>query len=349
MAAYTTINDPSAYFKVQLYTGDGSTPSITFDDTDTDMQPDLVWIKNRDATDSHCLFDAVRGATEMLNPDTDTAEVTDADTLTSFDSDGFALGADVKVNTNTEKYVSWNWKANGTGSSNTDGSINTTATSANTTSGFSISTYTGTGSAATIGHGLGSIPKMIILKSRGASNIFAVYNIGMTSAPETDFMKLSRPDATSDLDIIWNDTAPTSTVFSVGTLTDVNDSGDTNVAYCFAEKQGFSKFGAYEGNGNADGPFVYTGFRPALVMTKSVDSTSSWHIFDNKREGYNVDNDPLVAEVNTAEATTDMIDLLSNGFKFRTSSDPNVAETYIYMAFAEAPFVNSNGVPCNAR
>jgi hypothetical protein len=313
------------------------------------MQPDLVWIKNRDATDSHCLFDAVRGATEMLNPDTDTAEVTDADTLTSFDSDGFALGADVKVNTNTEKYVSWNWKANGTGSSNTDGSINTTATSANTTSGFSISTYTGTGSAATIGHGLGSIPKMIILKSRGASNIFAVYNIGMTSAPETDFMKLSRPDATSDLDIIWNDTAPTSTVFSVGTLTDVNDSGDTNVAYCFAEKQGFSKFGAYEGNGNADGPFVYTGFRPALVMTKSVDSTSSWHIFDNKREGYNVDNDPLVAEVNTAEATTDMIDLLSNGFKFRTSSDPNVAETYIYMAFAEAPFVNSNGVPCNAR
>ena len=349
MAVYTTIDDPSAYFKVQLYTGDGSTPSITFDDTDTDMQPDLVWIKNRDQADSHCLFDAVRGATEMLNPDTDTAEVTDADTLTSFDSDGFALGADVKVNTNTEKYVSWNWKANGTGSSNTDGSINTTATSANTTSGFSISTYTGTGSAATIGHGLGSIPKMIILKSRGASNIFAVYNIGMTSAPETDFMKLSRPDATSDLDIIWNDTAPTSTVFSVGTLTDVNDSGDTNVAYCFAEKQGFSKFGAYEGNGNADGPFVYTGFRPALVMTKSVDSTSSWHIFDNKREGYNVDNDPLVAEVNTAEATTDMIDLLSNGFKFRTSSDPNVAETYIYMAFAEAPFVNSNGVPCNAR
>jgi len=362
MAAYTTIDDPSAYFKVQLYTGDGSTPSITFDDTDTDMQPDLVWIKNRDQADSHCLFDAVRGATEMLNPDTDTAEATDADTLTSFDSDGFALGADVKVNTNTEKYVSWNWKANGTGSSNTDGSINTTATSANTTSGFSISTYTGTGSAATIGHGLGSIPKMIILKSRVGTDIWAVYNIGMTSAPETDFMSMARTDATSDSDTFWNDTAPTSTVFSVGTSADINDSGDTNVAYCFAEKQGFSKFGSYVGNGDGssdeNGPFIYTGFRPAFVITKSIDSTTAWLIFDTKRLGYNPSNNRLYTQVAAAEgaagASTDSIDFLSNGFKIKTTitstSHANKSgDTYIYMAFAEAPFVNSNGVPCNAR
>jgi len=351
MAAYTTIDDPSAYFKVQLYTGNGSANhAITFDDTDTDMQPDLVWIKNRDATDSHCLFDAVRGATKLLPPDTNGAESTDTDTLDSFTSDGFQVDADVKVNTNTEKYVAWCWKANGTGSANTAGSINTTATSANTTSGFSIGSYGGNSTGgATVGHGLGAVPTMMVVRQTGEGG-WIVYNRDMdTSSPEDFFIKFELADARTDSALKWNDTAPTSTLFSLGSGTDTNGSSRTYMAYCFTDIQGFSKCGSYEGNGNADGAFVYTGFRPAFVMTKSIDSESAWHIFDNKREGYNVDNDALEADDTTVEATADQIDLVSNGFKCRIATDPNVAETYIFMAFAEAPLVNSEGVPCNAR
>ena len=348
--AYTTIDDPSAYFKVQLYTGNGSANhAITFDDTDTDMQPDIVWIKNRDATDPHCLFDAVRGVTKVIHPNLESGgeETTDADTLTSFDSDGFALGADVKVNTNTEKYVAWCWKANGAGSANAVGSITTTATSANTTSGVSIVKYTGTGSEATIGHGTGIVPKFILTRNytevrdwlpnhTGFANLQgrSYFNDNATEYNETD---------------AYGDTANTSSVWEVLTDIKVNGSSKDYISYLFGDVQGFAKHGSFEGNGNADGTFVYTGFRPAWVMTKSIDSTSNWQIFDNQREGYNVDNDELLGNDNTAEATTDMIDLLSNGFKLRIATDPNVAETYLYSAFAEAPFVNSNRVPCNAR
>jgi hypothetical protein len=332
MAAYTTINDPSAYFKVQLYTGDGSTPSITFDDTDTDMQPDLVWIKNRDATDSHCLFDAVRGATEVLHADAITAEVTDADSLTSFDSDGFALGADVKVNTNTEDYVSWNWKESAT-------------------AGLDIVSYTGNGTDDTdISHNLSATPNLIMVKNRDAADAWQVYHHKNTSAPETDYMVLDTTAATVDAADRWSDEAPTSSVFTLGDGAKVNTNTENYIAYCFAEKQGFSKFGSYTGNGNTDGAFVYTGLRPAWIMIKRTDVQDNWNIYDSKR-GFNPDTAYVKANATTAEASDVDIDILSNGWKCRTADAAvNVSgATYVYAAFAEAPFVNSNGVPCNAR
>ena len=326
MAAYTTIDNPELYFQVKLYTGDGSTPSITLDG-DEDMQPDLVWIKNRDATDAHCLFDAVRGATEVLHADAITAEATDADTLTSFDSDGFALGADVKVNTNTEKYVAWCWKESAT-------------------AGIDIASYTGNGTADTT-ITTGFQPEYTVIKCRDQGRHWRNYHHKNSPPTSVNFDTYHNQTVADTL------TSFTATGFVLGAddiaAWGVNESPDTYVAYSFKSIQGFSKFGSFESNGNADNVFCYLGFRPALVMTKSIDSTSSWQMFDNKREGYNVDNDALVAEATTAEVTTDYIDLLSNGFKVRTASDPGVAETYIYAAFAEAPFVNSNGVPCNAR
>ena len=190
---------------------------------------------------------------------------------------------------------------------------------------------------------------MMVVRQTGEGG-WIVYNRDMdTSSPEDFFIKFELADARTDSALKWNDTAPTSTLFSLGSGTDTNGSSRTYMAYCFTDIQGFSKCGSYEGNGNADGAFVYTGFRPAFVMTKSIDSESAWHIFDNKREGYNVDNDALEADDTTVEATADQIDLVSNGFKCRIATDPNVAETYIFMAFAEAPLVNSEGVPCNAR
>ena len=345
--AYTTIDDPSAHFKVQLYTGNGgANHAITFDDTDTDMQPDLVWIKNRDATDRHSLFDNVRGATKLLSPDSTDTETTDTDTLDSFTSDGFQVDADVKVNTNAEKYVAWCWKgANGT-ATNTAGDINSTV-SANTTSGVTIlkADTTDRSGDLTMGHGLGIVPQMLWWKNLGDDGQnWQVYHIGTTSG----LMRLNDTNVRNADVTFWN--THTTTLIDIASHMYVQNGGHrVFVGYVFAPVQGFSKFGSYEGNGAADGIFVYTGFRPAFVMTKSVDSTSPWEIFDNKREGYNIDNDALVADDTTVEATADQIDLLSNGFKFRIATDPNVAETYIYMAFAEAPFVNSNGVPCNAR
>jgi hypothetical protein len=348
--AYTTIDDPSAYFKVQLYTGNGSANhAITFDDTDTDMQPDLVWIKNRDATDKHCLFDAPRGATKLLSCNEVIAEATDADTLDSFTSDGFQVDADVKVNTNTEKYVAWCWKANGSGSSNTAGSINTTATSANTTSGVSIMTYTGNGTnGATLGHGLGAVPHMMIVKHRETPDEWwDTYHQAMGNA---DVMFLNSADAKSDQSYFY-DTTPSSTLVTVAGVGSINDSGELYVMYCFAPVQGFSKFGSYVGNGNADGPFIYTGFRPAFLMLKDSGSSAAWRISDNKRLGYNVDNNDLEADTTAVEGTDDNLDILSNGFKIRRSVGGlnTSGNVNIYMAFAEAPFVNSNGVPCNAR
>ena len=350
--AYTTIDDPSAYFKVQLYTGNGSANhAITFDDTDTDMQPDFVWIKNTEALagDSHCLFDALRGATEVIHSDTTAAEATDADTLDSFASDGFQVDADVKVNTNAEDYVAWCWKANGTGSSNTSGTINTTATSANTTAGFSIITYTGNGSAgASIGHGLGAVPNLIIPKTLSHTGSWPVFH---TSHGETKFLELNNNGAVQTGTTRWNDTAPTSTLISLGTTNNVNGSSRTYVAYVWTDIQGFSKFGSYTGNGNDDGPFVYTGFRPAWILTKKSSGTSSWILHDNKRDPINPLDEFFTTEESDAAGDLDSFDLTSNGFKLRTSNgDRNASgETYVFMAFAESPFVNSNKVPNNAR
>ena len=333
--AYTAIDDPSAYFKVQLYTGNGSANHAqTFADTDTDMQPDFVWIKNRDSTDSHCLFDAVRGATEVLHADGTAGEATDADTLDSFTSDGFQVDADVKVNTNTEKYVAWCWKESAT-------------------AGFDIVSFTGNDTARTISHSLSAVPAVFVIKNREQDANWQVYHEKTNASPEDYGLFWDSTSATVSRDSSYfNSTAPTSSVFSVGTNSRVNDDGEGIITYLWAPVQGFSKFGSYTGNDNADGTFVYLGFRPAFVMVKKSSDTGHWLIFDSKRLGYNVDNQELYANATTVEAdrSDDTIDFLSNGIKFRSTWDAaNDASTFIYMAFAEAPFVNSNGVPCNAR
>jgi len=332
MAVYTAIDDSEAYFQTQLYTGTGSEQSITLGG-DTDMQPDFLWFKLRSTGGAHAVFDSVRGTTgsvyRRLFPYSDGLEDT-PDALTAINSDGFTVGSDGNINGSSQTMVAWCWKETAD-------------------SGFDIVSYTGTGSAKTESHSLSAVPHFIIVKNRTDDDNWRIYHHKNTAAPETDYLVLDTTAATADDSTAWNDTAPTSSVFSVGTSDETNENTDSFIAYLFSDKQGFSKFGSYEGNGNADGTFVYTGFRPAFVMTKSIDSTSSWEIFDNKREGYNVDNDALVVDDPIVEATADQIDLLSNGFKCRIATDPNVAETYIYMAFAEAPFVNSNGVPCNAR
>jgi hypothetical protein len=351
--AYTTIDDPEAYFQTASYTGNGAANNAITLPGDTAMQPDLVWIKNRDTTDVHCLFDAVRGATKLLTTSTagaGGAETTDTDTLDSFTSDGFQVDADVKVNTDAEKYVAWCWKAGGSTSANTTGDIDSTV-SLNSTVKFSIVAYEGNGTAnQTVGHSLGVTPDIISVKKRGTTtSLWGFINPRFVSVADPNTLYQDTTAAETDDTNLLGSNAPSSTIFGIDDWAGINVDGEDFIAYCWASVQGFSSFGTYEGNADANGTFVFCGFRPAFVMTKSVDSTSSWHMFDNKREGYNPDNNALAAEDTAAEATTNLIDLLSTGFKFKTPNDPNVAETYIYLAFAEAPFVNSEGVPCNAR
>ena len=331
------IADPSKYFQTTLYTGNGSTQSINQSGNST-FQPDWVWIKNRDAADSHIWTDAVRGATKIMESNDADAEVTDDDTLTGFESDGFALGDDDKVNTNTENYVAWQWKANGAGSSNEDGTINTTATSVNTTTGVSISTYTGTGSNATVGHGLGVVPKMVIAKRRNSSESWRVWHNALTDG--SYFLNLENTDGQASVAAIWNSTAPTSSVVSVGTNASVNGSSDTHVMYAFADIEGFSKFGTYTGNNSTDGAFVYTGFKPAFLMFKVISTTDSWQVYDTARQDFNVFGRSLTPNADAVESSfSARVDLLSNGFKARsTNTAINGSQTYIYMAYAETPF-----------
>ena len=347
--AYTTINKSTDYFNTKLYTGNGSAGNAQ---TGVGFQPDWVWIKTRDTSNNHTIFDAVRGVTKRLRSNQDNAENTSSG-VTSFDSDGFTVGSDSAGNTSGGTMVAWNWKAGGgQGSSNTDGTINTTYTSVNTTSGFSISKYTGTGSNATVGHGLGVVPKMIIVKCLDQTHWWFTYHV---SIGNTKHVTLNTGNAESGASAAyWNNTTPTSSVFSIGTDTGVNQSGQDYIAYCFAEKTGFSKFGSYVGNGNADGSFIYTGFKPAFVMIKyaSGGGSGNWTMYDSKRLGYNVSNSYIYAnESNTESSVSHIIDLVSNGFKCRAnSSDTNTnGGTMIYMAFAEAPLVGSNDIPANAR
>jgi hypothetical protein len=345
--AYTTINKSTDYFNTKLYTGNGADATAY---TGVGFQPDWTWIKKRNGTNYHVLTDAVRGATKQIYSNDTSAEQTVASGLQSFNADGFTLGTNADTNGSGGTYASWNWKASGSTASNTDGSITSTV-SANTTAGFSIVSYTANATAgATVGHGLGAVPKMIIVKSRTSVDSWIVYHAGNTSAPETDYLSLNTSDATAD-DAIWNDTAPTSSVFSLGTNAPVNGSGKDLIAYCFAEKKGFSKFGTYTGNGSTDGPFVYTGFKPAFVIIKKYSDTANWMMYDNKREGYNVDNDNLKPNTNEAEGTSDDLDLLSNGFKLRTSGSGENSGNFIYMAIAEEPLVANVGasIPATAR
>jgi hypothetical protein len=337
--AYTTIDNPFKYFNTKLYTGTGASHNVT----GVGFQPDWVWFKKRSSSGSHYLVDVVRGTTKGLASNNTDADVTTTDDVQSFDSDGFTLGASGNNYTNQSSatYASWNWKAGGSASSNSDGSI-TSSVSANTTAGFSIVSYTGTGANATVGHGLGTNMDFAIFKLRSGSSAWLVYHksLGATKA-----IYLNETGAVGTNSSGFNDTEPTSSVFSLGNGATANTSGGTQIAYCFAEKKGFSKFGSYTGNGNADGTFIYTGFRPALVIgKKSSASGNSWWIMDNKRPGYNVIGNYLSPNTSSAESTgSSNLDFTSTGFKIRRTGGfiNDSSATYIYTAFAEAPFVTA--------
>ena len=352
--AYASISKPGLYFNSKLYTGTTNAQSIT----GVGFQPDMTWVKVRSTTAYGVIQDAVRGATGTdtysLLTSAEAGDNTDA--ITSFDSDGFSLGTDAndRSNYSGQTHVAWNWKAGtGQGSSNTDGSINTTYTSVNTTAGFSISSYTGTGSNATVGHGLGVAPKMIIIRSTSNTSNWGVYH---KSIGANKMLNLNTTAAEATNSGYFNNTDPTTTVFSLGDEgNDTNGSGKNYIAYCFAEKTGYSKFGSYVGNGNANGTFVYTGFKPAWVMRKYATGGSAsgegWEMLDSARSPFNVADERLKADSNGAESTGSnyYVDFLSNGFKCRTADNAtnNSGATYIYMAFAEQPLIGDN--PATAR
>ena len=353
MAAYTTIDDPSAYFKVQLYTGNGSgSRAIAFDDTDTNMQPDFVWIKTRSFSDNHEVYDSVRGVQKRIMSNDSGAEETRSQGLLAFSSDGFTVGTSDGVNKNTETYVAWNWKAGtsftndasatGIGTIDSAGSVSDVA-------GISICTYTGTGSNATIRHGLSSAPHVILCKQRSATQKWIVYN---KSAGATNTLHLDTNETLQD-NSAFNDTDPTTSVFSVGTIVNSNASSGTYVAYCFSPIQGYSAMGKYTGNGSSTSPpFIFTGFKPSFVLLTCTNETDDWFLHDNLRDGYNDDNEYLRPSIPDAEGSNvNRIRLLSNGFSCPTTdkSHNKSGNSYVYLAFAESPFVNSKGVPNNAR
>ena len=360
--AYTTIDKPTDYFNTVLYTGNGSSNAIT----GVGFQPDWIWLKNRSTNNSHQLYDAVRGTTKYIESDNTDSEYTSSDGISAFGTDGFTIAGNLTgANNSGGNFVSWNWLgANGT-ASNSNGSITSTV-SANTTAGFSIVTWTGNGSDATIGHGLSSAPEMYVVKNRSDS---ADWRVGQTVAGNimtggngyymewNDTKASTNPGSATT----WGSTptAPTASVFTVGSNNAHNGSSDSMVAYCFHSVKGYSKIGSYKGNGNADGTFVYTGFKPAWVMTKCASTSSTytvWGMWDNKRNPFNASSNVLATDLNEAEngstiGTTQPMDLLSNGFKARANSSIHnlSGETHLYMAFAESPFVTSTGIPNNAR
>jgi hypothetical protein len=352
--AYSSITKPTLYFD-----------TVTWDTVDTSIDtlsfaPDFAWIKIRDNADSHCGFDTVRGVQKRITLGQSSAESTQSAELTAFNSDGYTLGTGDNVNRASKKACSWNWKGGGTAASNSDGTI-TSSISANTTSGFSIVTYSGNGTAgATVGHGLGVTPGMIWVKRRGTSDGWIVYhNKSLSSNPATVHSRLDTTAVTSDDNTKFNDTEPTSSVFSIGSDTAVNSSSDTYVAYCFAEKKAFCKIGSYEGNGSTDGTFIYTGFKPALIIIKNIDATKHWMLYDNKRaDEFNPQNERMIISgaFTSYESDSRAIDFLSNGFKMKDngtdSSSVNASgNTHIYYAVAESPLVAnvSGGLPTTAR
>jgi hypothetical protein len=373
--AYSTIDKPSKYFNTVTYAGAGGTQSVS----GLSFTPDLVWIKNRSITADHMLYDVVRGtgSSKALTSDNTDAEGLGTNVglpsqygyLSAFNSDGFTVVAGSSngnfVNTSGNNFVSWNWDANGAGVSNTSGTISSTV-SANTTSGFSIVTYTGNATISTVGHGLGVAPKMLITKNRdqgsGGWN-WKVYHASLGNTKDLTLnattQALSPSDYGQSVSPFWNDTTPTSTVFTIGADGVINASGNKFIAYCFAEVKGFSKAFSYTGNGSTDGSYVYCGFRPAFVMIKRTDTVSEWSLFDNKRSSSSGSNlvdyvltpNESSAEVAGSSSSSRQIDLLSNGFKFRTTSGGINASggTYIGIAFAEQPFVSSKSIPCTAR
>ena len=334
--AYTAIDDPSAYFKVQLYSGDGTAIGsggqvITFDDTDTDMQPDLVWVKSRTDSQNHNVSDSVRGGTKTLYGNSTYFEETKTEAIASFQSDGFTVGNWEQVNDSGDTFVAWCWKESAT-------------------AGFDIVTYegVGVGTETNVSHSLSAVPEFYVVKSRESHGGWQTYHHKMSAAPETDYIQINTNAAVADYGF-WGDTAPTSSVFTVDDGDDVNAVEDY-VCYLWRSVQGYSKFGGWTGNGDADGVFNYTGFRPAYVMIKRTDDVESWLMMDNKRLGYNPNTSYILSNATNAETTgSPIIDFCANGFKMKATDRNESSAEYVYMAFAEAPLVNSNGVPCNAR
>jgi len=340
---------PREYFNTTIWTGNNTDDRNI---TGIGFAPDFVWIKSRNRTDDNLLFNKLTGVGNYLRSNATDGTTSNANTLQSFDSDGFQIGNDSRLNTNNDLVVSWNWRANGSGSQNTEGSLNTTATSANTAAGFSIITYSGNGvSGATIGHGLSSAPEFMTVKRRSSGgDDWNTYHAYMASDPETDFLRINSNAVPSDNSAMWNDTAPSSTLITLGNHAEVNSDGETYVCYAWHSVEGYSKFGIYTGNGNTDGAFVHTGFRPGMIIYKRVSATEDWYIRDSVRDATNPGGNSLSP---TSEGTTSnncgssgntCIDYLSNGFKLRgtdTQSNDNTS-TYIYMAWADVPFKYAN-------
>ena len=347
--AYAIIDDPEKHFNTKTYTGNLLQHPVV----GLNHQPDFLWFKNRDSTNSHNIIDTTRGTDKKLEgPDRTNAEGDTTTRLDSFDTDGFTVETDPSVNGSNNEIVVWSWKANG-------GSRTTFAESgdnpggghqANTTAGISIVDYTGTGSAGTVQHGLGVIPEMIIFKDRSEASAWVIYHEAIGNGA---FLKLDTNAAKANESSNFNNTSPTSSVFTVGTSTNVNKDANNYMAYCFTSVQGFSKIGSYKGNGNADGAFVYTGFKPSFIMFKATAGTENWGIFDNRRntqQGNPRDIYLLPSVANADSSESDSVDFLSNGFKWKIDSgfrnDDGVE--FVYMAFAESPFVNSNATPGNS-
>ena len=361
MAVYTSIDNPELYFQTKTYTGNGTAigsggQAITLDG-DEDMQPDLVWIKDRSDSDRPRLFDAVRGVTKELDTSDSTAETTLTEGLTAFGSDGFTVGNHEGVNSSSDNFVAWCWKmANGT-ASNSNGTNITSTVSANTTAGQSIVSYSGSGTTSdTVGHGLSSLD-FLIVKSRGENDSWFVKHKDLASSKN---LNLNQTVAETDVTSAYSEGGLSNLSGNTFGFLDgtsdanaVNESSEAHIAYCFKSVQGYSKAGKYTGNGNADGAFIYTGFRPAFVLLKNTASTLNWNIQDSKRDPFNPVQGHLAPNLSAAEADSSnyYVDFLSNGFKIRNSLTVwnESGSSIVYMAFAEAPFVNSNGVPCNAR
>jgi len=365
--AYTTINKGSLYYNGKLYTGTGASLS----NTGIGFKPDFVWMKSRSAATVHTAYDSVRGVQLQLVIDDFTAETTQAQGLTAFNTDGSTIGSLAAINTASATYNSFNWLAgdaptvnNTAGAGNIptagsvkidgsnlstalSGSIAATRLSANTVSGFSIVTFNGTGANATVAHGLGTTPELVIVKNRNLNPTYwATYSKVTGNA---GYVALNDNDQYLVNATYWNNTSPTSTVFSLGSSTTTNNSGVPMLAYCFASIKGFSKIGGYTGNSSSNGPFVYTGFRPAWVLLKRYDNAASWILFDNKSSTFNETQKYLVPDSPAIEATGFDIDILSNGFKIRVNSTTTNGGSVLYMAFAENPFVTTSGVPVTAR
>jgi hypothetical protein len=358
---YTNIDDPSAYFQTTTYAGAGGSQTVT-NDGNSDLQPDLVYVKNRSSISEPTFIDTTRGGNKFLYTatfGTSAEESASGNGIASFNTDGITWDtvASTYFNSSGNNFVAWQWKANGgSTSSNTDGGITTTV-QANTDAGFSIVSYTGDGATSqTVGHGLGAVPKMIISKDRDSTSNVPTWRVYHEAIGATKYLTLNATDAAATFDD-WGNTTPTSSVYTIGGSGGYRPTNTNNteyIAYVFAEKQGYSKFGKYKGNGvgTGDGPFVYLGFKPAFLLLKNITNANNWRILDNKRLGYNPNNYRLSANANSSESTTEIwADLLSNGFKLRTNEGSvNAANTdYIYMAFAENPFTTSTGIPTTAR